>query len=281
MSLFSVVILTLNEEKNLSTCLQSAAASNDIVVLDSGSTDRTAEIAAQFGARVFVNGFVNFAQQRNFAHTEIPFRHPWVFHLDADEQLTPELVAELNGIAAADPGDLDGFWVAPRMVYRGRWIPHCTDFPAYQARYARVDRFRFIQVGHGQREAPGLRLSKVSSNYLHNLSADGHEALLSKHRRYARQEAAAHVAKGTETRVAMGGLLSKDRLERRRTLKALSQVLPARGVLRFFYQYVLRRGFLDGRPGLAYCVLMARYEHWISREIRSLRKAAREARPSA
>jgi len=279
--MFSVVILTLNEERNLPLCLASLADCDDVVVLDSGSKDQTAEIARAAGARVVVNPFENFAQQRNFAHAHVAFEHPWVFHLDADERMTAELLAEGRDWARKDPSDTDGFWVAPRMLFRGRWIPHCTDFPAYQARFVHATRFRFVQVGHGQREAPEMRMRRLTTNYLHDLSADGEASLWEKHRRYARQEAAAHLAAkssscATANRAAFlmrPRLFSADPLSRRRALKALSQHLPARGLLRFLYQYVARRGFLDGRAGLAYCVLLANYEHWIAKEIRLQKRA--------
>ena len=91
---FSVLILTLNEEADLPRCLESVAGCDDIVVLDSGSKDGTPEIARAAGARVFERTFDTFAGQRNFAQREIPFRHRWVFHLDADERFTPALMAE-------------------------------------------------------------------------------------------------------------------------------------------------------------------------------------------
>ena len=89
---FSVVILTLNEEKNLPRCLASVRFCSDVVVLDSGSTDRSHQIAQAAGARIFVRKFDSFGGQRNYAQREIPFRNPWVFHLDADEEFTPGLV---------------------------------------------------------------------------------------------------------------------------------------------------------------------------------------------
>jgi glycosyltransferase involved in cell wall biosynthesis len=272
--MFSVVILTLNEERNLPTTLATVRDCDDVVVLDSGSTDRTQEIARAAGARVFVNRFENFGQQRNFAHTDIPFRHEWVFHLDADEQLTPRLFEECGRLASENPAWLDGFFVAPRMIFRGRWIPRCTDFPAYQARFAHAKRFRFIQTGHGQREAPGMRLGKLKESYLHNLSADSEPALLDKHRRYARQEAAAFLSRASDSAPLRIRIRSSDPLIRRRALKELSHHLPARGLLRFLYQYFVRRGFLDGGPGFAYCRIMAKYEHWVSQEITRQRRAS-------
>ena len=265
--MYSVVILTLNEERDLPRCLASAASCDDLVVLDSGSTDRTVELARAVGARVFVRPFDNFAGQRNHAQREIPFRHPWVFHLDADEHLTPELDAECR--AAAARTDLDGFMVAPKMMFQGRWIPHCTDFPAWQARFVRAPQFRFVEVGHGQREAPGMRLARLRASYLHDLSSGGEAEWLEKHRRYARAEARQHLSGAAPAPVRE--LFAADRLRRRRALKHLSYALPFRPFLRFVYQYLLRRGFLDGRPGLRYCRLLARYEAFTTEELRRLR----------
>ncbi len=265
--MYSTVILTLNEEKALPSCLASLQGCDDIVVLDSGSTDRTAAIAASSGARIVTRPFDTFAGQRNFAQGMIAFRHPWVFHLDADERMTPELDAECRRQASRT--DLDGFRVAPKMLFEGRWIRHCTDYPAYQARLVRAPGFEFVQVGHGQREAPGLRLENLREGYLHDLSLYGEEAWLEKHRGYAAAEAAAHA------RRKEGGswreLVSPEALTRRRALKRLSFLLPFRPAFRFAYQYGLRRGFLDGRQGLRYCLLLARYEGFISDEMRKLK----------
>lgn len=273
--MFSVVILTLNEEHNLTACLASLAEVDDIHVLDSGSTDRTAEIAATFGARVAVNRFENFARQRNHAHEYLPFRHQWVFHLDADERMTPPLLAELRAAAEAQVAQrtLDGYWVAPRMLWQRRWVPRCTDFPAWQARFCHVANFRFMEVGHGQREAPGLRLGFLRHNYEHDMSASGVDAWLERHRRYARHEAEAWMQTQHATGESLGQLFSRDPLLRRRALKRLSYSLPARPLARFVYQYVLRGGFLDGAAGWDYCRLLARYEGFASEEIRRLRKS--------
>lgn len=265
--MYSVLILTLNEEANLPRCLASVHNCDDLVVLDSGSTDRTAEIARQAGARVFVRKFDNFAGQRNYAQREIPFRHAWVFHLDADEQFTPELDAECRD--ATTRTDLDGFLVAPRMLWNGRWLPHCTDYPAYQSRFVRAPQFEFIEVGHGQREALHMRVARLRSNYLHDLSSGGETEWLEKHRRYARAEARAHFASADAARWV--DLFSSQALLRRRALKRLSYSFPFRPTLRFVYQYFLRRGFLDGAAGFRYCQLLARYEGFTSTELRRLR----------
>lgn len=268
---YSVLILTLNEERDLPACLASIANCDDIVVLDSGSTDRTVAIARGAGARVFTRAFDNFAGQRNHAQAQIAFRHPWVFHLDADEQMTPELDAECRRMAQRD--DIDGCYVAPKMMWAGRWVRHCTDFPAWQARYVRAPQFKFIEVGHGQREAPDMRMAYLQSSYLHDLSSGGESEWLERHRRYARAEALNLVAGDSSLR--WRELFSSERLRRRRAAKRLSYRLPARPLLRFVYQYILRGGFLDGREGLHYCRLLSRYEAFTGAELARLRLAAR------
>jgi glycosyltransferase involved in cell wall biosynthesis len=264
---FSAVILTLNEERALPGCLASLGACDDIVVLDSGSSDGTAAMAAASGARVFTRPFDTFAGQRNHAQRAIEFRHPWVFHLDADERMTPELAAECRRAAART--DLDGFRAAPRMIFEGRWIRHCTDYPAYQARFVRAPRFEFVQVGHGQREAAQMRVENLREAYLHEISIYGRDAWLAKHRQYARAEAGRLLENAGDASVRL--LFSPDPLVRRRALKRLSFALPFRPALRFAYQYGLRGGFLDGAPGLRYCQLLARYEGFISDEIEKLK----------
>jgi glycosyltransferase involved in cell wall biosynthesis len=267
--MYSVVILTLNEERALPACLASLSGCTDVVVLDSGSTDGTLSIAAAAGARVFSRPFDTFAGQRNYAQREIAFRNPWVFHLDADERMTLELDRECRSATART--DLDGFRVAPMMIFEGRWVRHCTDYPAYQARFVRAPQFAFIQVGHGQREANDMTVGTLGSSYLHDLSVYGVDDWLEKHRRYAHAEASKLLSdpSGEES---WRGLFSLSALKRRRALKRLSFKLPFRPFFRFVYQYGLRGGFLDGGPGLRYCLLLSRYEGFIAEEIRNLGK---------
>jgi glycosyltransferase involved in cell wall biosynthesis len=271
---FSVLILTLNEEHNLPACIGSLAGVEDIHVLDSGSTDRTHEVARALGAKVSVNRFENFAQQRNHAHERLPFRYEWVFHLDADERMTPALVAELRAVAEAEMKNHvhEGYWAAPKMYWEGRWVPRCTDYPAWQARFAHAPTFRFVETGHGQRETPGAKLGYLKNNYEHDMSASGVEDWLEKHRRYARREAEAWSLHRRPVSSELRSLLDRDPLLRRRALKRLSYHLPARPFARFIYQYFLRGGFLDGAAGWRYCRLLARYEGFAAEEFRRVRR---------
>ena len=263
----SIVILTLNEERNLPSCLASLAGADDIVILDSGSTDQTVEIARAAGARVYVHPFADFARQRNQAHAAIRFAHPWVFHLDADEHMTPELLAECAGVPASPP--FDGYYVAPRMMFHGRWLRRCTDYPAWQARFVRAKGFKFIQVGHGQRESAEMRMGFFRAAYLHDISIPDIAVWETKHRRYAREEATRYWAEDRKP-VGLSAFISGPALERRRALKQVSYHLPFRPFLRFIYQYVLRGGFLDGTEAYRYCRLLARYERYAADELRNL-----------
>lgn len=267
----SVLILTLNEEENLPACLRSVADCADVVVLDSGSTDRTVEIARAAGARVFTHPFQDFADQRNHAHAAIAFRHPWVFHLDADEAMTPDLAAECAALPAT--AALDGYYAAPRMMFDGRWLRHCTDYPAWQARCVRARGFRFVQVGHGQREAPDMRMGFLRHGYHHDISAPDLSAWDAKHRRYAQEEAARYLEERRPAAQVWRSLFAGQALERRRALKQLSYALPCRPLLRFVYQYFLRGGFLDGATAARYCRLLARYERFAAEEIRRQRQS--------
>ena len=267
----SVLILTFNEEQRLPACLASVVRCEDVVVLDSGSTDQTLAIARATGARVYTNPFENFAAQRNHAHEAINFRHELVFHLDADECLTPELAAECAALDPAAP--FDGYYAAPRMMFDGRWLRHCTDFPAWQARCVRAKGFRFVQAGHGQREAPEMRMGFLRANYLHDISVQDESAWEAKHRRYASEEAAEALSTHRAWFSSLRQLVAGSSLERRRVLKQFSYVLPGRPALRFFYQYYLRRGYRDGPSARRYCQLLARYEGFTVEEIRRRRSA--------
>src|ERR1700722_3072420 len=103
-NMISILILTLDEEKNIAACLKSVAWSDDVVVLDSGSSDGTVKIAAQMGAKIKNRKFDNFASQQNWAIQNIKFKNPWVFYLDADERITPELKEEILRVSVASTG---------------------------------------------------------------------------------------------------------------------------------------------------------------------------------
>jgi len=269
----SVVILTLNEADNLPRCLASVAWSDDVVVLDSGSTDATVEVAQTHGARVLVRGFDSFAGQRNYAMEQAGFRHSWVLHLDADEVVTPALRDELLAIAGTAASPFPVYRVASKIIFMGRWLKHAGMYPAYQVRFGRSDALRFIDHGHGQREVqPPEQVGTLRNPLEHYNFSKGVNDWFARHLRYAEREARLMLAE-REQPLRLVGLFSTDATERRRSLKRLAARLPLRPWLRFFYAGVLRGGFLDGIAGLRYARMLAIYQHFIDLNQLELRAA--------
>ncbi len=269
---FSTLILAKNETSNLPRCLDALIGCDDIVVVDDFSTDGTAEVARARGARVVQRRFDTFAGQRNWALDTVQFAHEWVLHLDADEVVTPALLAEIERSIEDTP--CVAFRIPSKMMFLGRWLRHAATYPAYQVRLGRNPGLRFVQVGHGQREdlAPA-KVGTLGEAYLHFGFSKGLEEWFAKHNRYSTQEAEEAIRHLREGRPDWGGLLALgDPVRRRRALKELSFRLPCRPTLRFLYMYVLRRGFLDGVPGLMYCRMLAAYERMIAWKMREIRR---------
>ncbi|MBV6413075.1 MAG: glycosyltransferase family 2 protein [Xanthomonadales bacterium PRO6] len=255
--MISVVILTKDEEINLPRCLASVAFSNDVVLVDSGSQDRTLEIARSAGVRVFTRSFDSFAKQRNFA-LEQELRNDWVLHLDADEAVTPELERELMEVVRS-PMQFSAFQVASRLIFMGRWLKHAGMYPCYQVRFGRKDTLSFVDFGHGQRElVKHGKVGTLRAPLEHHNFSKGIADWSRRHLGYARTEA--HLYAGVPDAIDFGGLISTDRVIRRRTLKNISLRIPFRPVLRFLYVYVAKLGFLDGLAGIRYAYLMCWYQ---------------------
>jgi glycosyltransferase involved in cell wall biosynthesis len=264
----SILILTLNEEVNLPGCLASVAWSDDVVVLDSGSQDRTAEVAAGAGARVVERRFDNWAAHQNWAMENIPFRNPWVFYLDADERMTPDLRDEVRAIAGDAGNRAVAYYCGRRNFFMGRWIRHAWP-PGQIMRFFRPSRIRFerlvnpvpvIDGGHGY-----LR------GYLdHYNFSKGIGEWVDKHNKYSHLEAVEGHKLLRDGSASRASLLSADQATRRRALKELSFKLPWRPLIKFGYLYVAQRGFLDGGPGFSYCILQAFYEYMIVLKMREM-----------
>jgi len=233
----SILILTYNEEANLPRCLAALTWCDDIIVIDSGSQDRTVEIAKAAGARVLHRPFDDFARQRNFGLDEGHPRH-----------------------------GIDAYQVPSKTMLHETWLKHSGMYPTYQVRLGHKDRLRFIQVGHGQREdLPGKRVGTFAEPYLHYNFSHGLAAWLKKHVRYAEDEARLLVE---QRRGQLSTTAERDTgsgVERRRALKSMANRLPLmlRPIARFVYVFIWRRGFLDGRRGALYALMLSVYEGMI------------------
>ena len=259
----SVLLLTFNEQINLPGCLSSLSWCDDIVVLDSGSTDSTQDIAIKFGARFFNRPFDNFADQRNWALNNISFKHSWVLHLDADEVTTSDFVHAIE--SCLPPSNILAYQVPSKCMFFGRWLKYAGMWPSYQVRLGRVDSLRFVLVGHGQREnLPDRNVGVFPESYLHFSFSHGLLHWLTRHLRYADQEVKqlSKSSQGSGIQQDCGGGVTKTR----RLIKAYVARLPLtlRPFLKFFYIYFFRFGFLDGRRGFCYAFMLSVYEAMIA-----------------
>jgi glycosyltransferase involved in cell wall biosynthesis len=269
----SILILTLNEEMNLPDCLQSVKWSDDIVVLDSYSTDRTVQIAEEFGARVVQRRFDNWSAHQNWALEQIAFKHPWMFYLDADERMTEELTQELLAIAA-DPSHAHvAYYCGRQNMFMGRWIRHAMP-PGMIMRFFRPVHVRFERLVNPVPVVDGphgyLRGMLVHYNFSKGISE-----WIEKHNRYSQMEAIEGMKMIHQPSANAPSLLSADRALRRRALKHFSFRLPWRPFIKFLYMYVGQGGFLDGRGGFTYCMLQSYYEYMIVLKMRELERRER------
>jgi glycosyltransferase involved in cell wall biosynthesis len=265
MGQISVVILTLNEEVNLAECIDSCAWSDDVVVFDSLSEDRTREIAALKGARFLERRFDTYARQRNAALTEVSYRHDWVLMLDADERVPADLALEMQQAIDAAGGDVSLLRMRRKDFFLGRWLRRSSGYPTWFGRLARVGRVRverdineeFVTDGH---------VGHLEAHLLHYPFNKGVAHWYERHNRYSTMEAQATLAE-RGIPLAPLGLLSRDPTLRRRALKRIFYRLPMRPTLMFLYLYGLRMGFLDGRAGLHFSLMRASYEMLIDLKV--------------
>lgn len=227
----SVAIITLNEEAEIAACLESVAWADEVVVLDSQSTDRTVEIARRHTPHVYIEPWSG--QGRHKARAVELTTNEWVFLLDADERCTPELATEMR--AAAARNDCGAFRIRRKNIYRGQWVKHGGWWPDYVTRLFRKDQARVNNARiHDAVVADGKR-SSLKAVILHYSYADVAD-VLERVSRYARETAKEKIAAG----------------DRGSWLKAFLHSVGA-----FVRMYIFRAGFLDGGAGLLFAYAQA------------------------
>lgn len=260
--MFSIYILTYNEEIDMAACIESAMLSDDIIVVDSCSSDSTVEIASRYPVRVVQHPFESHGRQRTWMLENIPPKHQWVYILEADERMTPQLFAECK--KASQNSEYIGYYVAERVIFMNRWIRRSTQYPRYQLRLFSHGKVWFTDYGHTEREVCEGPTGFLKETYPHYTSSKGLSRWIEKHNRYSTDEARETLHQLENGTVSWRSLFfGKSEVERRRALKDLSLRLPARPLTRFLYMYFLLGGFLDGRAGFAWCTLQAFYEYLI------------------
>jgi glycosyltransferase involved in cell wall biosynthesis len=239
----SVVLITHNEEKNLPRTLESVMplvrdGKGEIIVVDSGSTDRTVEIAQSHGAKVFVEAWKGFAAQKNSALDKASM--DWVLQLDADEALEPELAAEME-VALKAGSAMSGFWIPRKNFFLGRWIRHGGFYPDPKLRLVRRGAGRFEEYG----AHPTIKVDGPTGRLSHALLHNAYPTL----RDYI-EHMNSYSSMGAEVAVAKG----------HRAFGFANIVI--RPLLTFIYNYFIRLGFLDGREGLLLHLYHSAYVSW-------------------
>lgn len=267
------MIPTKNEEINLPFALASVKGwAAQVFVLDSGSTDRTREIAEAGGAVFVHHDWEGYARQKNWGLDHLPINTSWVFILDADEVITPELRDELTRMAKQNSCEENGFYINRFFIFLNKRVRHCGYYPSWNLRF-----FRHGKARYEEREVHEHMVVDGKVGYLkHDMEHNDHRGLefyVSKHNHYSTLEARElyriekHVTDGTMKFSFWGGPI-----ERRRWIKhKVWPKLPARWFFRWLYMYVLKLGILDGAMGWHFCLFLAAYEHQISLKLQELR----------
>jgi glycosyltransferase involved in cell wall biosynthesis len=269
--MISVVILTLNEEKNLPGCLKSLSWCTDVVIFDSNSDDSTVEIAEKAGARVRRRAFDNYAAQRNAALSTVHYRNPWVLMLDADERTPGALVQEMQA-AVQSAGETTLFRMRRKDIFMGRWLRRSSGYPTWFGRLMKVGHVSVRRAINEEFHTDGA-VSQLDHHIVHYPFNKGVNYWIERHNRYSDMEAE-QLIRERERTIRWQDLLSSDPAQRRAVLKQMAFRLPIRPWLVFAYLYLLRFGFLDGRAGLTFCALRSMYEYMIDIKVREQQRRA-------
>lgn len=265
----SVIVLTLNEEVNLPRCLDSLQWCDDVVVLDSFSTDATTEIARNAGVRLFQRKFDDYANQRNYGLKEIEYRHPWVLMVDADEVVPEDLVREMGEALASCADEVTLFRMRRKDFFLGTWIKHSSSYAAlWFGRLMRVGHVWVERAINEEFHTDG-KVAFLQTSVLHYPFNKGFHSWLDKHNKYSSMEADLKFHQGV-SKWEWSDFLHADPAMKRKALKALVYSLPGRPLIMFVGRYLVKGGVLDGRAGFTYCMLKTIYEYMIDCKVREL-----------
>lgn len=260
--MISILILTLNEELNLPTCLSSLSWCDDVVVLDSYSTDKTEQLAVAAGARFVQRKFDNYAAQRNFGLNDISYKYNWLLMVDADESVPAELVSEMGTLLKDGTNPTTVYRMRRKDHFLGKWIRHSSGYPTWFGRLIKIGSVRVEREINEEYVTDGT-VGYLQEHLLHYPFNKGIASWIEKHNRYSTMEAKLLVEGGLAM-PSIGDFFSKDPTDRRRAVKGLVYRMPGRPLAMFFALYILKRGFLDGRAGFVFCVLRSFYEFMIN-----------------
>ena len=252
----AAVVLCLNEAVNLPRALASLTWCDELLVVDSGSTDGSQQVAIQAAAMVVEHrqlGQFLITEQRNWALKEGGLQSQWVLFLDADEEISNECRQAIQH-AIGQSGAPDGFELTPRYWFMGRWLKHTQGYPNWHPRLVQREKL-FFEGGVWESFAAGGKVGRITAPYEHYAFSKGIDDWLERHIRYAKWEADqiwAYLRNNDQEAF---------KTRRKLRLRTLSTRLwPARPLLRFLQKYVFQGGFREGWQGLLFALMMAFYD---------------------
>jgi glycosyltransferase involved in cell wall biosynthesis len=279
-----VLILAKNEERNLPWTLASVVPfARKVFVVDSGSSDRTQEIAESWGATFVRKEWLGYAKQKNWALDTLPLTGDWTLIVDADEAVLPELRDEMMAIASEPANAVReaGFYVNRYFIFLGKRIRHCGYYPSWNLRFFKRGKARYEERDvHEHMIADGP--TAYLKGHLEHYDRNGLERYMEKHNRYSTLEAREIVrrqrlsAQERAREPEIGGPIAF----RRFIKNNVYAWLPAKWLFRFLFMYVARLGFLDGVTGFRFCLFISAYEMLIGLKITELQREAHETVPS-
>ena len=279
----SVLIPIRNEEANLPRCLASVAWADEVVVVDSQSTDASEEIARRFGADVIQFRFNGvWPKKKNWSLENYPFRNEWVFILDADEVMPPDSAQEIGAVVAADGHGCTGYWINRRFMFMGRWLRHAYypnwNLRLFKHRLGRYERLVQGATQSGDNEVHEHIIVQGATGRLRcemdHYAFASIDVFVEKHNRYSNWEARLELEEALDHTRSITPQSGHVRV--RRNLKRAVRRLPCRPLLRFLYIYFFQAGFLDGREGYIFARLHAVYEFLAVAKAAELRKQRAE-----
>lgn len=255
----SAIVLTYNEEQLVEDCLKSLEGwLDEILVVDSGSTDRTVEIAQKYQTCILHHPFRNYSQQRNWAQQQPEISHEWVLHIDADERVTAELRNEIEDFFSTGTfQQFNGVLMSRRTVFMGRWIRYGGHYPSYHLRLFKRDRGQCEDRLYDQHFTVDGKVISLNGDLLDTITADLDKWTM-RHINWANLEANQYFSITDQIEKQVEGKLTGTPIEQKRWLRnSVYNRLPLflRVITYFIYRYIFRLGFLDGKEGLIFHVL--------------------------
>ncbi|MBI5476072.1 MAG: glycosyltransferase family 2 protein [Ignavibacteriales bacterium] len=234
-SKISVIIITHNEESNIEECLKSINWIDEIIIVDSQSTDKTVSLAQNYTKNIFIKEWLGYSAAKNFALQQC--KYDWVLWLDADERITPELAEEIKEIINIQNNNYSGYEVARRAYFLGKWIKHCGWYPGYVTRLFKKENVKFDDSAVHEKIIINGEISRLKNDLLH-FTDDNLYHYLHKFNRYTS--------------------LAVEDLTRSRKIFSIYDII-VRPTFLFFKMYFIRKGFLDGMHGFILSLLSASY----------------------